>query len=64
MVDIKNMNFQVVFYVIGIIFLFAATIFFSYEYIFNLSQQVKAMLLFLLVIVFFFFGEYLRSRRY
>lgn len=51
------MKLQYLFYVLGIIFLFAAIAYFSYNYLFSLSDGVKSIILVLLIIVFFVFGE-------
>ena len=45
---------QYIFYTIGIIFLFATVAYFSYEYIFGLSDIVKTVILVCLIIIFFF----------
>ncbi|MEK6800309.1 MAG: hypothetical protein AABY10_01815 [Nanoarchaeota archaeon] len=51
------MKLQYLFYVIGIVFLFATVAYFSYNYLFNLSDGLKLVILVLLTIVFFFLGE-------
>ena len=51
------MKFQYVFYVLGIIFLFATVAYFSYNYLFNLSDGIKTIILVLSLIIFFFLGE-------
>lgn len=51
------MNLQYLFYVLGIVFLFATVSYFAYNYLFSLPDSIKAVILFLLVIVFFVFGE-------
>jgi hypothetical protein len=53
---------QYIFYVIGIIFLFATISYFSYEYLFNLSEGVKAAVLVCLTIATFFTADYLAER--
>jgi positive regulator of sigma E activity len=53
---------EYLFYIIGIIFLFATIAYFSYEYLFSLSNIVKAIILVCLVIMFFFAADYLRVR--
>ena len=47
----KNSMFkaQYVFYIIGIIFLFATLAYFSYEYLFNLSDIAKTIVLICLI---------------
>ena len=54
MVKIQN-----VFFITGIIFLFATISYFSYQYVFGLADSIKAIILFLLTIVAFFIGVFL-----
>ncbi len=56
------MKAQYIFYVIGIIFLFATVAYFAYQYLFNLSNMIKTIILVCLIIVFFFLAEYLSGR--
>jgi hypothetical protein len=51
------MKLQYLFYIIGIIFLFITAAYFSYNYLFDLSDITKTVILILLIIVFFFTGE-------
>lgn len=51
------MKLQYLFYILGIIFLFATAAYFSYNYLFSLSDTIKTIILFLLIIVFFTLGE-------
>ncbi|MBT3720482.1 hypothetical protein HOC29_04030 [archaeon] len=53
---------QYIFYIIGIIFLFATVAYFSYEYLFNLSDIIKAIILVCLTIVFFFVADFMAER--
>ena len=53
---------QYIFYIIGIIFLFATIAYFSYEYLFSLSDPVKAIVLVCLTIAFFFLADYMSGR--
>ncbi|MBS3099232.1 hypothetical protein J4462_03400 [Candidatus Pacearchaeota archaeon] len=53
------MKLQYLFYVLGIIFLFATAAYFSYNYLFNLSDGIKMIILVLVMIVFFVLGEVL-----
>lgn len=53
---------QYIFYVIGIIFLFATIAYFSYEYLFSLSNIVKTIILVCSVIVFFFAADFMAER--
>jgi hypothetical protein len=51
------MKLQYLFYVIGIIFLFITAAYFSYNYLFDLSDLAKTVILLLMIIAFFFAGE-------
>ncbi|VVB78061.1 Uncharacterised protein [uncultured archaeon] len=51
------MKLQYLFYIIGIIFLFATIAYFSYNYLFSLPDEIKTIILILGVIVFFVLGE-------
>jgi hypothetical protein len=53
---------QVLFFILGIIFLFSAVAYFSYEYLFSLSDAVKTIILICLCVIFFFAGEVMRER--
>ena len=53
---------QHIFYVIGIIFLFATIAYFSYEYLFALSDMVKTVILICATIIFFFVADALAER--
>ncbi len=54
---------QYIFYVIGIVFIFATVAYFSYEYLFSLSDIVKTIILVCLVIVFFFTADFMAERK-
>lgn len=56
------MKVQYIFYVIGIVFLFSTVAYFSYEYLFSLSNVVKTVILVCLSIMFFFVGDFLKER--
>ncbi len=56
------MRFQHLFYILGIIFLFATITYFSYNYLFNLSDMIKTIILILLFIIFFFLGEIMEDK--
>lgn len=56
---IGEVQAQYIFYVVGIIFLFITIAYFSYEYIFSLSDIVKTIILVCLIIVFFFVADYM-----
>ena len=51
------MKLQYLFYILGIIFLFATVAYFSYNYLFDLPDSIKTVILLLAIIVFFFLGE-------
>jgi len=51
------MKLQYLFYVLGIIFIFATVAYFSYNYLFSLPDIIKTAILILAIIVFFFLGE-------
>lgn len=53
---------QYIFYFIGIVFLFATIAYFSYEYLFSLSDLVKTIILLCLVVIFFFLADYMAER--
>ena len=48
----KEVKAEYIFYVIGIIFLFATIAYFSYEYLFSLSNLAKTVILICLVALF------------
>ena len=56
------MKLQYLFYVLGIIFLFATISYFSYNYLFNLSDMIKTIVLILLIIIFFVLGEVMEEK--
>ena len=56
------MNTQIIFYVIGVIFLFSTIVYFAYEYLYMLSDLVKTMMLTCLTIASFFLAEYFKER--
>ncbi|MBI2129599.1 hypothetical protein HYU07_05145 [Candidatus Woesearchaeota archaeon] len=55
-------NAQYIFYIIGIIFLFITVAYFSYEYLFSLSNVVKTIILICLIVVFFFAADFMAER--
>ena len=56
------MRLESLFYVLGIIFLFATVSYFAYNYLFDLSDLIKTAILALLVVVFFVLGEVLEEK--
>ena len=53
---------EYVFFILGLIFLFATVAYFSYEYVFNLADSVKSVILVLLTIISFFIGTVMQER--
>jgi len=51
------MKLQYLFYVLGIIFLFITVAYFAYNYLFDLSDTLKTIILVLVIVIFFFLGE-------
>jgi len=51
------MKLQYLFYIIGIIFLFATIAYFSYNYLFGLPDEIKTIILMLSIVIFFVLGE-------
>jgi len=51
------MKLQYLFYILGIIFLFATVSYFAYNYLFDLPDSIKTVILLLAMIVFFVLGE-------
>jgi len=56
-----SFKIQYVFYVLGVIFLFSTVAYFSYEYLFDLSDGMKTIILVCLIIVFFVGGEIMKE---
>ena len=54
---------QYVFYVLGIAFLFATVAYFSYEYLFELADIVKVIILVCITIVFFVVADIMGDRQ-
>jgi len=53
---------EYIFYIIGIVFLFSAVAYFSYEYLFSLSDIIKTIILVCLIIIFFFLADFMAER--
>lgn len=53
---------EYIFYAIGIIFLFSTVAYFSYEYLFNLSDIAKTIILICLTIIFFFIADLMEGK--
>ena len=56
------MKMQHIFFIVGLIFLFATIIYFSYTYLFSITKEIKTAVLVLLMVGFFYGGEHLRER--
>ncbi|HLC32812.1 MAG TPA: hypothetical protein VJJ82_03230 [Candidatus Nanoarchaeia archaeon] len=56
------MNTNTVFYSVGIIFAIAAVLYFTWEYLFDLSRSLKVIILVLLTLFFWFMAAYLKER--
>src|SRR3989338_2089273 len=56
------MKVQYFFYVLGILFLFATLAYFSYEYLFDLTNTAKTSILVLIAVIFFSLGDIMRER--
>jgi hypothetical protein len=51
------MKLHYLFFILGIIFLFATVAYFSYNYLFDLPDSLKTVILILGVVIFFVLGE-------
>jgi len=56
------MNLQYLFYILGVIFLFATVSYFASNFLFNLSDGLKTIILVLTIIVFFALGEVMEEK--
>ncbi len=56
------MKIQALFYVIGMVFLFATISYFAYNYLFRASDSIKTVQLILLIIVFFVLGNIMEGK--
>ncbi len=56
------MNTEYIFYTVGIIFLIAAVLYFTWEYMFQMSRMFKIIALFLLTGFFLFIANQLKGR--
>jgi len=56
------MKVEYIFYILGIVFVFATVAYFSYEYLFSLADEIKTIILFCLVVIFFFAGDFMAER--
>ena len=56
------MKTEYIFYTVGIIFMIAAVLYFTWEYLFQLSRSLKVVALLLLTLFFYFMANFLRER--
>jgi len=58
------MKTEYIFYTVGIIFMIAAILYFTWDYLFQLSRSLKVVALILLTLFFYFMANFLRKRDY
>ncbi len=58
------MKTEYIFYTVGIIFMIAAILYFTWDYLFQLSRSLKVVALILLTLFFYFMANFLRRRDY
>jgi len=56
------MKTEYIFYTVGIIFMIAAVLYFTWEYLFQLARSLKITALILLTLFFYFIANHLRER--
>ena len=56
------MKAQHIFYILGIIFLFATVTYFTHKYLYSIATSVKIVLLALLVVMFFYLAEWMKEK--
>ena len=56
------MRTEYIFYTVGVIFVIATILYFTWEYLFDLARSLKVLALILLTLFFWFMGNYLRGR--
>ncbi len=56
------MKTETIFYTVGVLFLVATILYFTWEYLFNLSRGMKVIAIAALVLFFWFMGHYLKER--
>lgn len=56
------MKTEYIFYTVGIIFMIAAVLYFTWDYLFQLARSFKIVALLLLTMFFYFTANYLRER--
>ena len=56
------MKTEYIFYTVGIIFMIAAVLYFTWDYLFQLARSLKIAALLLLTLFFYFIANFLRER--
>jgi len=56
------MKTEYIFYTVGIIFMIAAVLYFTWDYLFQLARSLKIAALILLTLFFYFMANFLRER--
>lgn len=56
------MNLEYVFYTAGVIFMIAAVLYFTWDYLFALARSLKVVVLLLLATTFYFGANHLKER--
>ncbi len=57
-----SLKAEYIFYTVGIIFMIAAILYFTWEYLFQLARSFKIAALVLLTLFFYFVANWLRER--
>lgn len=57
-----TMSTEYIFYTVGIIFMIAAVLYFTWDYLFALARSFKVTTLILLTLFFYFGANYLKER--
>lgn len=58
------MKTEYIFYTVGIIFMIAAVLYFTWEYLFQLARSLKIVALLLLTLFFYFIANFLKEREF
>jgi len=56
------MKTETIFFIVGVLFLIATILYFTWEYLFNLSRGMKVIAIGALVLFFWFMANYLKER--
>ncbi len=56
------MNTEYIFYTVGIIFMIAAVLYFTWDYLFQLARSLKIVALILLTLFFYFMANFFKER--